>query len=177
MSENPPVCTTWARWFLPALLLVVALDQLSKWLIFALPPGAVLPHLLVRAVNTGVAWSIGNGHLPAVALLTLVLIPVLSWMWWRYFRALGPAENLACGMLLGGAVGNAIDRLLALFGWFGFTGVRDFISVDLGFWPCHPFPTFNLADSGITCGFILLLLMSSIRSAPTDARTQAAHHR
>jgi signal peptidase II len=67
-------------------------------------------------------------------------------------------ENLAFGLVLGGALGNAIDRVAFRLGRLG--GVRDFIHVDLGFWPLNPFPTFNLADSGITVGFALLVLLS-----------------
>jgi signal peptidase II len=168
---------SWQAWFLPALAGVVVLDQLSKWLIFSLPKSAALPSYLARAYNTGVAWSIGRGHPLLWVLVTSVLIPVLSAMWWLYFRHQGRGENLAFGLIIGGALGNAVDRCCAVFGWFSLAGVRDFISVDLGFAPFHPFPTFNIADSGITVGFMLLVLLSFLRPAAAATPPQAAQNR
>lgn len=153
--------------FLPAAIVVLLADQLSKWYLFSLPPGS-LPPLLRCARNTGVAWSIGAGSPTLVAIITWLLIPGLIWMWWRHFRR-SRAENLAFGLIVGGALGNAIDRTCAQLHWFGLTGVRDFINVDLGVWPFHPFPTFNIADSGITVGFVILLALSLFKPSTIPA--------
>jgi signal peptidase II len=158
----------WARWFWPAALVVLALDQATKWWLFSLPSETRLPSWIVLAQNRGVAWSVGDRSPGLVALATSVLIPVLAWVWWSRFRRLGAWENLAFGLILGGALGNAFDRGAAFLHCFNLSGVRDFIYVDLGFWPAHPWPTFNVADSGITIGFLVLVALSfrKPRAAP-----------
>ena len=147
----------WWPWFAVPLVLVLTADLLSKHLLFAaFAPGSEPCRWLALHYNPGVAWSMLSG-MPAVVLgLTMVLIPILTWMWWSQYRHQGAMANLACGLVLGGALGNAWDRIQAFAGQLG--GVRDFIHVDLGFPPFDPWPTFNLADSGICVGFILLVL-------------------
>jgi signal peptidase II len=160
----------WPRWFVPIAIATLVLDQLSKWWLFSLPGDASLPAWIQRAENTGVAWSIGHRMPAAVAAVTIVLIPILCWVWWRHFRLSGAWENLAFGAILGGAFGNGIDRMLAQAGRLH--GVRDFIYVDLGVWPANPWPTFNIADSGICCGFLVLVALSfrKPQPAPGSAR-------
>jgi signal peptidase II len=146
----------WARWFIPALAATLVLDLLSKWIIFAQDERS-LPGWLKQHYNPGVAWSVFRDHPWFVTGLTLVLIPFLAWLWWAQYRRAGWAENLAFGLILGGAVGNGFDRVAARLGHM--EGVRDFIFIQLPGVPfCNPFPTFNLADSGITIGFAILVL-------------------
>jgi signal peptidase II len=173
-----PSFPAWKRWFIPAALGVLILDQLSKWWLFSLPLSMRLPSFLSRVENKGVAWSIGHNNPGLVVALTAVLIPVLSGIWWLYFRRQGPSENLAFGLILGGAIGNAFDRICSHFGWFDLHGVRDFINIDLGVSPANPWPTFNIADTGITLGFLILVGMSFIKtSPPSTARTSAVSDR
>ena len=148
------------------------LDQASKWWLQGqvgadgrLP--ADWPRWLAWHYNPGVAWSLFADWPQAVLWLTLVLVPALVWVWWRHFRPLGWAENLAFGLVLGGALGNLVDRTLAGFGQLG--GVRDFIHVDLGFWPLDPWPTFNFADSGICIGFAIVIARSLLVTPPAAA--------
>ena len=148
----------WLRWFANAALVVLVLDLLTKHLFFGPLAGAALPGWIRQAYNPGVAWSLFAEHPWLVIGLTLVLIPVLATVWWRQYRTVGRWENLAFGAILGGAVGNAYDRILMHFGHL--EGVRDFLHVDLGFQPFHPWPTFNIADSGICVGFAILVLLS-----------------
>jgi len=153
----------WTRWFWPPLIATLVLDLVSKSVVFAMP-SANLPTWMERHFNTGVAWSLFDRHPEFVAILTAVLIPLLAWVWWSGYRKLGRSENLAFGLILGGALGNGYDRLLAMLGCW--PGVRDFIHVDLSHVGiAYIWPTFNLADSGITVGFILLLARSF---APTS---------
>jgi signal peptidase II len=155
----PTAPVAWARWFWPAAIPLLVVDLLSKEVIFHLYRVGEQPYQGIwLAFNPGVAWSIGHRVPWLVAVVTLILIPALTWYWYRFYRTQGRCENLAFGLILGGAVGNAYDRVLSLFGRLG--GVRDFIHVDLGFPPFDPWPTFNLADSGICVGFALLLLLS-----------------
>jgi signal peptidase II len=151
----------WAWWFVSPLIGVLAVDLLTKSWLFSLPASAALPGWIERSYNTGVAWGMGNGSPRIVALVTALLIPLLAWIWWRHFRMLGRSENLAFGAVLGGALGNGVDRALTQAGQLG--GVRDFIYVNLGFWPLNPWPTFNVADAGISVGFVVLAALSLLK--------------
>jgi|AAFX01.1.fsa_nt_gi signal peptidase II len=102
--------------------------------------------------NTGIAFGLSVGEssrwlLVGVTLLTMAMI---FWL----FRSIDERHKIqivAFGMIMGGAAGNLIDRT------FGNYGVIDFIDVGVGstrFW------TFNIADSAITVGAILLILGS-----------------
>jgi signal peptidase II len=164
----------WARWFVPILLVVLMVDQVTKVWIFRMDPASLSSSTwLAQHHNTGVAWGIGNQAPLIVTLITLLLIPLLTWVWWKQFRPCGAAENLAFGAVLGGALGNAIDRVLTQFGQL--QGVRDFIVVDLNHIGInYIWPTFNVADAGISCGVVLLALLSLLRRpAPTAPGTQA----
>ena len=146
-----------ARWLLLAAV-VVGADQLSKWWVRSrLPLGDALPLApffnLVHAENPGAAFSFlaaADGWqrwlFTALALgATAVIVVLLR----RPRRALFGA-GLAC--VLGGALGNAIDRLLH-------GHVTDFLDFYLsrGATQWH-WPAFNLADSAIAIGVALLLL-------------------
>lgn len=153
---------SWPRWFWSAGLFTLVADLVSKQVIFAISNES-LPTWMQHAYNPGVAWSL-LADLPwLVVALTVVLIPVLTFVWWRQYRLLGAWENLAFGAILGGALGNAVDRIGMQLGLV--PGVRDFIHVDLGFPPFNPWPTFNVADSGICIGFAILVLLSFRKSS------------
>jgi len=136
--------------FLTALLVVVA-DQLSKmWIRSNLVVGQSLPETgffrLTHIHNIGAAFGLFQGHsfaLTIVALVGIVVLLVYALLIYRRFPIL---DNLlgksALGLVLGGTVGNLIDRL-----HLGY--VTDFI--DVGFWPA-----FNIADSAIVVGVIIL---------------------
>lgn len=132
-------------------LLVVALDQVAKTAVLtALRPGDSLRRVdlvgnwiaLEYTENRGVAFGIFSMAGPWLA---LVPAGVLAGFLGYYFLASAPSwwENLAVGAIVGGAIGNMLDRLRLGY-------VVDYISV--GAWP-----NFNLADSAITLGVILLL--------------------
>jgi signal peptidase II len=141
-------------------LLVVVLDQLSKTLIlgsFQLNDSRTITSWfnLVRVHNTGAAFSFLAGAsgwqrwffvgLGAVASVFIV------WMLKKH-----PGQKLFCfavTMIMGGAIGNVVDRLLHGY-------VVDFIQVHYGGWY---FPSFNLADSAITLGAICLILDEILR--------------
>ncbi len=136
-------------------LVVVVLDQISKTLIlerFALHDSVTVTSWfnLVRVHNSGAAFSFLAGAsgwqrwffvgLGAVASIFIV------WMLKKH-----PTQTLFCfavTMIMGGAIGNVVDRLLHGY-------VVDFIQVHYGGWY---FPSFNLADSAITLGAICLIL-------------------
>ena len=141
-------------------LLVVVLDQLSKTLIlgsFQLNDSRTLTSWfnLVRVHNSGAAFSFLAGASGwqrwfFVGLGTLAS-GFIVWMLKKH-----PGQKLFCfavTMIMGGAIGNVIDRLLH-------GHVVDFIQVHYGGWY---FPAFNLADSAITLGAICLILDELLR--------------
>jgi signal peptidase II len=143
------VASPWTRAALVALA-VVALDQLSKHAVrSSIVPGEerkVLPGLeLVDTRNHGVAFGFLPGnHLAVTLVIGLALLALLA-----YFarHAARPLIWLPTGMLLGGALGNILDRLRE-------GSVTDFIKLPLGW------PPFNLADVSITLGVLILLFVA-----------------
>lgn len=131
------------------MVVVVAADQLSKVAVRkSIVPGetrSVLPGLqLVNTRNQGVAFGFLPGRHVAVTVLVGLALLVLLVYFARHRDS--PLIWLPTGMLLGGALGNIIDRLRA-------GSVTDFIKLPLGW------PPFNLADTSITLGVLLLLLV------------------
>ncbi|MHB1487576.1 MAG: signal peptidase II [Acidimicrobiales bacterium] len=126
---------------------VVGLDQVTKTLALHYldkgPTHVIGPLSLDLTFNSGAAFSLGTGFSPLLAAVAVVLIVIL----WRAGRsAVAALSCVGIGLVLGGAVGNLVDRLLRSNGG----AVIDF--VDFRFWP-----TFNLADSCIVIGVGLLI--------------------
>ena len=149
---------------------VIVADQLTKWWVVSalvlgetrdLIPGVLYLH---RVENSGAAFGLlpGAGSfiaLGAVAAAVLIVLVV--------HRLEGRLETVAMGLVLGGAVGNLIDRIFRGPGLVD-GKVVDFVRFD--FW--RSFPAFNVADSAISVGaclaIVTLLLVS--RKAAGDAR-------
>jgi signal peptidase II len=139
---------------------VLVLDQLTKVLVDAnIERGGseelFLGIRLVNVRNTGVAFSSLQGAGPIIGVIVAIALVALLWYFARHQRK--PLIWLPTGMLLGGALGNVIDRIRE-------GGVIDFVKV-VDFWPA-----FNVADSAITIGVILLLWVMERRGeAPRPA--------
>lgn len=140
-------------------LFVLALDQWTKWIIeirFALyEVRSIIPGLnITRVENTGVAFGLlpARGSLWGTTLLTLLGLFALGVVITFFVRASRRERWLltGLGLILGGAVGNLIDRVLS-------GAVTDFIDVYFGSYHWH---TFNVADSAITVGIAFMLLES-----------------
>ena len=135
---------------------VLALDQLAKHAVrSSIVPGEeqrFLPGVqLVNTRNHGVAFGFLPGSQGVVTILIVLALLVLL----AYFarNATRPMMWLPTGMLIGGALGNILDRIRD-------GSVTDFIKLPLGW------PPFNLADASITLGILLLfLLIDSSRRA------------
>jgi signal peptidase II len=130
-------------------LVVIAADQLSKRAVRqGIVPGEehkVLPGLaFVDTRNHGVAF----GFLPGDGLLVSIVIGLALLALLAYFvrHATRPLIWLPTGMLIGGALGNIVDRVRD-------GAVTDFIKLPLGW------PPFNLADSSITLGVVILVFV------------------
>ena len=139
--------------FLTAVLIVAA-DQLSKIWIRAnlLDVGQPLFEIgffriVLAPPNTGAAFGLFQGHQFALTIFSLIAVAAIlgyALLFYRRFPLLDNMSNrIALGLILGGTVGNLIDRLNP-----NLEGVTDFISI--GIWP-----TFNVADSAVTVGAIL----------------------
>jgi signal peptidase II len=151
--------------------LVVALDQLAKWFIvnhFALfeilPAGPVLD--ITRLHNEGAAFSLlaQAGGWQRWFFVSLASVIGVAIVWWLYtLPARGqPWLSIGLALILGGAVGNAYDRLMH-------GHVVDFLHFH---WNLAYFPAFNLADIAITTGAIMLIidaLMHSNRTKESSA--------
>ena len=159
---------SWIPW-LTALLIVVA-DRLTKMAVIQnLDHGGwhhVFPGLTITHVrNPGIAFSLfaDGGPLTRVLLHLVILtaVVVIAWMVVRHGRH-RILSGLAFGLILGGAVGNLVDRVL--YGW-----VLDFIQVWIRVggrtWS---WPDFNVADSAISTGAILLILFELVRPEKAD---------
>ena len=142
-------------WVMPLVVsAIVALDQFTKYLVIAnlglheswAPIPALAKWLrFYHITNTGAAFGLfQDGKLFFVVVAIIVSVAILL-----YYRTLPGGQwlvRLSLGMQLGGALGNLIDRLLRQ------GRVVDFISVP--YWP-----VFNVADSSITVGVLVLVLM------------------
>ncbi|MGB0613438.1 MAG: signal peptidase II [Miltoncostaeaceae bacterium] len=138
-------------------LAVVVVDQVVKVIVRGtITPGEVIgvaPGIdLVHTINTGIAFSLFSGSTGVIAVLTLIAIAAIAVVLVAYAgqHRLVPVGG---GLLLGGSIGNLIDRLSR-------EGVTDYIALG-------PWPPFNVADVAVTTGAVLLVL-SIILAAGDD---------
>lgn len=158
------------RWqnvfFFLTAILIIAADQLSKvWVKSNLDVGQSLLELgffrLTRVHNTGAAFGLFQGQsfpLTIAASIGVVALLIYALFAYRHFPILdNRLGKSALGLMLGGTVGNLIDRLR-----FGY--VTDFI--DFNLWP-----TFNIADAAVTIG-IILFAYSLLSTAITKKQSE-----
>ncbi len=155
--------------FLLAALILIA-DQISKWVIINVV-GLQAKGLIVLLPIFNLVWvenyGVSMGFLTVesnaerwllVGLTSAIATAVTVWMW----REKARGDVLALGMVLGGAIGNILDRVR-----FGY--VVDFLDLHFGDW--HPFLVFNVADAAITIGVLLLIVRAFLirdKKAPTE---------
>lgn len=134
---------------------IAALDRVSKWLLLEIlePHGGALELTaffnLVVVWNRGVSFGLLQSGSPAMpwilsAFSTVVVAALVVWLSRVYARWLA----LGIGLVIGGAVGNVVDRL-----WYG--AVADFFDLHLA---GYHWPAFNVADSAIVAGVGILLV-------------------
>ena len=139
-------------------LLVIVLDQVTKIvadnvLTYALPVPLMPMFNFTLVYNKGAAFSFLSdaGGWQRWFFITLsILISVVLIVWIRKLNTHQHLQTIALAMILGGAIGNLIDR--SIYGY-----VIDFIDV---YYQQHHWPAFNIADSAIVVGAILLILDS-----------------
>ncbi|KQO07011.1 signal peptidase II [Sphingomonas sp. Leaf242] len=159
--------------FAAAIALFLA-DQLSKWAVTK-PLGidslgdsqTITSFFDLRFVpNIGISLGLlpADGHLTRWALVLLtgaIAVGVAVWM----TREKNPADQVALGFVLGGAIGNILDRIRLGY-------VVDFCDLHIGEW--RPFLVFNVADAAITVGVLVLLVRALlVREKPPVENSHA----
>jgi signal peptidase II len=128
-------------------------DQVSKRLILdSLRPGESIPAIpgvlrISYTRNDGGAFGILGGQSDLLLIGSAAAVAVVLWMLLQAPPT--RATAVGCGLILGGAAGNLLDRLVA-------GDVVDFL--DLEFWPLQQWPVFNAADVAIVLGVVVLFL-------------------
>jgi len=141
-------------WIISIIVAIVIVDQLTKWWVlstFAMFESIpLIPGLLyfTRRFNTGAAWSLFEGQLLFFIIITIIAVALFSVMLWQSFRKNERWQSMGMALLIGGAIGNFIDRVR-------FGGVVDFIDVYIF---SYDFPVFNVADSALTIGVICYMI-------------------
>jgi len=131
--------------------LIVLIDQITKWLVVSyMDLGERFPLIdgflyFTSHRNRGAAWGMLQGQLWLFYAITVMVIIYIIYYWYRNGRGNRILE-MALALLLGGAAGNFIDRLFR-------REVVDFIDVYIF---SYDFPIFNVADSALTIGVIML---------------------
>ncbi len=141
-------------WAVALVLLIGDLitKRIAEQALLQFPPVEVIGEWLqLRLVyNQGAAFGIDLGPWSRWIFLAIALVAIV--LLYRLSRASRPTDvmrQLACGLVAGGAAGNLIDRIQSA------RGVIDFIDVGVN---SHRWPTFNLADMGVSCGAIALAI-------------------
>jgi signal peptidase II len=132
--------------------LVFILDQLAKFWILRIvnlderEPVEITPFMdLAMAWNRGISYGLLETHAQSVLIIVSLVISIFLVAWLA--RAQSPLQAAAIGIIIGGAFGNALDRLLH-------GAVADFVHFHWGTWSWY---VFNIADSAIVAGVALLL--------------------
>ena len=147
-------------------VLSVVLDQLSKYFIvqtmdlYSSKPFIPYVLSLYHTRNTGAAFSMLSDQRWVFMVVSTISMFIIVWLLYKEYRR-HPLLNIALSMVLGGGIGNMIDRIRLGY-------VVDFFHVDF-----VEFAIFNVADSFITVGAILLVIYVIFFDAKVEARIKA----
>ena len=147
---------------------VVALDQLGKaWVVASFLPGEPVDVLgewlrIWYVANNGALFGLFADNAALFAALSIGVMALIVWFHGRAMSGSGWLATAALGLLLGGAVGNFIDRVRLGY-------VVDF--VDMGFPGGWRFYTWNVADAAITTAIFLLLVMVVLPPGRSETTT------
>lgn len=165
-NQNTPLTTNTKRHAVIGLLVAVIIliaDQIIKIKVEAELPFQqaveILPFFsLFYTFNTGIAFSFMNNLTPlALVGIACLVVIIMLYLWWQA-RHEGLLPALGYGMILGGAIGNIIDR--AVYGH-----VIDYVLLHAG---GYSFAVFNLADAALTVGVIAILIASIFSGSTSD---------
>lgn len=158
-------------WVVPLIvgIVVISADQASKyWIVQTLGPEPLMRALpligdwfrFIYSRNTGVAFSLFQGLPQFFTVTSLLICAGAIYFYWVHLPKNLSVIQLTLGLIIGGALGNVIDRIRLGY-------VVDFIQV--GWWP-----VFNIADSAICIGAVLLGLQLARVEASQHSQEQAA---
>ena len=129
------------------LIIIVLLDQFTKFIAdkFISSTLIIIPRILefTNVKNIGIAFGINSSNIKNIFLSIFVLIIIVNFII-KQFKVIDEKTFFSLGLMLGGAIGNLIDRIFK-------GGVLDFIKIST-------FPVFNIADIAIVTGWILLIV-------------------
>ncbi len=165
-SDNMPDTQLKTLWIS---LLVIGLDQITKLIAESqLPfhqPVNVIPYYFdwYLTYNAGAAFSFlaeAGGWQRWFFAITSIVVSAVIFVWLRKLERDDRLTAIALCLILGGAIGNLIDRI-----YLGY--VIDYIQVWLG---SYPWPAFNIADAAIAIGAVILILSSFVSPQSTASR-------
>ena len=153
---------------LVALLMTILLDQWSKHALLSTASHRLLPieitdfFNLVLVHNRGISFGVLSESWHAMPLVltlftSLVAVGLLIWM----LKAHELKTSVPLGLIVGGAVGNIVDRLR-------FGSVTDFLDFH---WHGHHWPAFNIADSAICIGVVILVVIGIVSPSSKPEKT------
>lgn len=133
-------------------ILVLTADQLTKlWVRQSLAVGESVPQdgflRFTHVTNDGIVFGL-SVHPVVPLILSVAVVAAILFLFRHYALTRHTPVNIALGLFLGGSLGNLIDRL-------AFGEVTDFIDINL--WGDYHWPSFNLADTALVVGIILLI--------------------
>ena len=144
-------------------LLVLAIDLLSKYIAFMFfqEPISIIPNVFrfMYATNTGAAWSLFNNFTFVLDIISVIIL-IIIYLYSKSFKK-NIRNNIAFGILYGGILGNLFNRI-----YNGF--VIDFIDIKIF---SYDYPVFNIADSAIVVG-IILLIISIIKGEDNEVKSR-----
>ncbi len=156
-TENKPTgYRSFALWGVLATVVII-LDQLTKWMIVKwvplydkIPVNSFIN--ITHQRNTGAAFSFladaSGWQRWFLTILAAIVSAYIVWWLWRIRAAGQVILSTGLSLVLGGAIGNVIDRIML-------GSVVDFIQVYIAGWP---FPSFNVADAAISVGAVFLII-------------------
>jgi len=157
-------------WFWTAAVLVAVLDLWTKAMVIReLPLGSAPIEVIGEFVrlrhirNTGGLFGLFPGNALVFAAVSVVAVGVILWI---LHRSPGRerVQQIALGLVLGGAIGNFHDRIR-------YQNVVDFLDVGVG---GHRWPTFNVADSGVSVGVVLLVIWLTVQERRRERELASA---
>lgn len=152
-------------------LIVIAIDQWTKWLVVKkMEIGESIEIIknflyITSHRNRGAAWGILQGQMWLFYIITVIVIIAIIY----YIQKMAKNQKLlgvALGLILGGAIGNFIDRLHA-------QEVVDFINTYIF---GYDFPVFNIADSALVVGVILFILQMILEERKAKGKANGKNH-
>ena len=128
-------------------LAVIVLDQVTKYLLYGMSCSLIGDFLWIEStLNTGASFGMFKNGTLFFIIFSIPMIVIMIWLIFSKKFNFGKFFKISLGVLLGGTIGNLIDRI-------AFAGVRDFI-----YFKSINFAIFNVADIAITIASILLII-------------------